>query len=647
MSKKKIIAILLFAAIAISGLSISILKASSSKNKEIKVNYRANVKNDNSQSKISDKSNSNTDSKTGNSEERKILLKNLPEYNPYIQSDGTKAVVPVRVANITESSSPKAVITRILTITSGGTTTNNTDINVSTNNFILNSIAITKLPNKLTYSVGDTLDILGLEVTGTYSNGIKAIIPITTANITNFDSSKAAAVQVLTITAGGKTVTYTVDIKPKVHSFTGYITTEDDFVNPKIGGIDPSTDTKSMILMKTMARSGLGVAVKESDGWKFYYLDGKFATDNTSGTDGKWAFNGTGSQLDAWNLVQNTTKANHISVTVTGELTGDTATNTGSDADGINYPVIKASSLKETSVLNSIAITKSATKLTYSVGDTLDISGLEVTGTYADNTTTVQSVKVGNVTGFDSSKPAANEPLTITVGGKTTIYNVGIKAAPNSIAITKPAAKLTYNIKDKLDISGLEITGTYSDGTKAVISITASNITGFDSSKAAAGQVLTITAGGKTATYTVDVKPKVQTFTGYITTEDDFATATAANNGYEDTAWMIYMKPMALSGLGIAFQQDGKWVFYYFDGTSATNNTSGAGGKWAFNGTGSQLNAWNIVEVQVNENGGANKMKPVPVTVTGTLNGNTETNHGLDADGLYFPVITANSIAKN
>lgn len=460
---------------------------------------------------------------------------------------------------------------------------------------------------------------------------------------TTGESLRLEALEVRVVkTPDGSTPVPVAKPDPVIQTFTGYITTEDDFVNPKIGGVDPSTDTKSMILMKTMARSGLGVAVKEGDGWKFYYLDGKFATDNTSGTNGKWAFDGTGSQLDAWNLVQNTTKANHISVTVTGELTGGTATNTGSDADGINYPVIKVSSLKETSVLNSIAITKPATKLVYSVGDTLDISGLEVTGTYLDNTTTVQSVKVGNIIGFDSSKPVANEPLTITVGGKTITYNVEIKAAPSSISITKPASKLTYSVGDTLDIAGLEITGTYSDGSKSVIPIAASNIIGFDSSKPLDKQVLTINVNGKTATYTVDVKPKVQTFIGYITTEDDFAAGL-----HEDTAFMIDMKLMALSGLGITFQQDGKWVFYYFDGNIATNNTNGTGGKWIFDGTGSQLNAWNIVEAQVKENNGANKMKPVPVTVTGTLNGNTQTNPGPDADGQNFQVITVNSIAKN
>ncbi|OAA93849.1 hypothetical protein [Clostridium coskatii] len=132
---------------------------------------------------------------------------------------------------------------------------------------------------------------------------------------------------------------------------------------------------------------------------------------------------------------------------------------------------------------------------------------------------------------------------------------------------------------------------------------------------------------------------QTQTFTGYITTEDDFAAGL-----HEDTADMVYMKLMAEAGLGITFQQAGKWVFYYFDGTIATKNTSGADGKWAFDGTGSQLNAWNIVGGQVKAGKGKS---PVPVTVKGVLKGNTEVNPGPDTDGKSFQVITVESINGN
>ncbi|MFH1129592.1 MAG: immunoglobulin-like domain-containing protein [Patescibacteria group bacterium] len=81
--------------------------------------------------------------------------------------------------------------------------------------------------------------------------------------------------------------------------------------------------------------------------------------------------------------------------------------------------------------LTSIAITTPA-KLTYTVGDTLDISGLVVTGTYSDATTKVETITIGNVTGFNSSAPATDQVLTITVGGKTTTYTINVMAPLSS-----------------------------------------------------------------------------------------------------------------------------------------------------------------------------------------------------------------------
>lgn len=140
-----------------------------------------------------------------------------------------------------------------------------------------------------------------------------------------------------------------------------------------------------------------------------------------------------------------------------------------------------------------------------------------------------------------------------------------------------------------------------------------------------------------------DITPVEQTFTGYITTEDDHAASLG-----EDTAYMIYMKMMALSGLGITYKdKDGKWVFYYLDGNIATDNKDGDNGKWKFNGTGSQLKAWNIVEDQIKRNNGSDSKKAIPIIVKGILDGTTQTNPGPDADGINYPVIKVNSITAN
>jgi hypothetical protein len=122
--------------------------------------------------------------------------------------------------------------------------------------------------------------------------------------------------------------------------------------------------------------------------------------------------------------------------------------------------------------------------------------------------------------------------------------------------------------------------------------------------------------------------------TGYITTEDDFASGKGA-----DTAYMINMSKMAASGLGITRQgTDGKWVFYYFSGTFS--GSAKVNGVWTFNGTGAQLDAFNLVLAQYNKV----QMAPVPATIVGVLKGDTATNTGIDADGFYFSVITVTSI---
>jgi len=76
--------------------------------------------------------------------------------------------------------------------------------------------------------------------------------------------------------------------------------------------------------------------------------------------------------------------------------------------------------------LASIAITTPATKTNYAINDTLDITGLVVTGTYSDSSTKVETVTASNVSGFDSANPAESQTLTINVGGKTTTYGINV-----------------------------------------------------------------------------------------------------------------------------------------------------------------------------------------------------------------------------
>lgn len=73
-----------------------------------------------------------------------------------------------------------------------------------------------------------------------------------------------------------------------------------------------------------------------------------------------------------------------------------------------------------------------------------------------------------------------------------------------SIAITTPSTKTVYTVGEALDITGMVVTGTYSDDSTKVESVTADNVTGF-SSDTAGEKTCTVTVSGKTATFTVIV----------------------------------------------------------------------------------------------------------------------------------------------
>lgn len=75
----------------------------------------------------------------------------------------------------------------------------------------------------------------------------------------------------------------------------------------------------------------------------------------------------------------------------------------------------------------------------------------------------------------------------------------------SSIDITTPANKLNYNVGENIDLSGLVVTGTYSDGSTNVLAINNLNIFGFDSSSVFISQPILITFEGKTAIYYINI----------------------------------------------------------------------------------------------------------------------------------------------
>lgn len=74
------------------------------------------------------------------------------------------------------------------------------------------AVSIISTDYKIAYQVGDSLDVAGLTIKVNYSDGSSQTVPVTANMVSGFDSSQAVANQILTISYGGQTVSYEIQI---------------------------------------------------------------------------------------------------------------------------------------------------------------------------------------------------------------------------------------------------------------------------------------------------------------------------------------------------------------------------------------------------------------------------------------------------
>ena len=96
-----------------------------------------------------------------------------------------------------------------LTVTYGGLTDT---FDVTFSEAKITDIELYSTPAKTSYSIGDKLDVTGGRLKVFYEDGSSDIIDITADMVTGFDSTKEGT-NALTVTYGGKTVTFTVTIE--------------------------------------------------------------------------------------------------------------------------------------------------------------------------------------------------------------------------------------------------------------------------------------------------------------------------------------------------------------------------------------------------------------------------------------------------
>ena len=170
--------------------------------------------------------------------------------------------------------------------------------------------------------------------------------------------------------------------------------------------------------------------------------------------------------------------------------------------------------------MNVVTVKTAPTKVSYNVGDNLDLTGLVVTLQKSNGSTedvgladfASKGITVSPTNG--TALTASNNTVTITVSGKTvtqaitvtpiTVTNVAIKTAPT---------KVTYNVGDNLDLTGLVVTLQKSNGTSeevALADFVSKGITVSPTNGTAltmSNNTVTITVSGKTVTQMITVTP--------------------------------------------------------------------------------------------------------------------------------------------
>ena len=360
-----------------------------------------------------------------------------------------------------------------------GTATASNTIDVEAYNYISNSTLVK--PRKTSYKYGEALDLKGGKLDFTWKSGNMTNTVLTSDMVSGYSATKLGT-QTVTVKynakytlSDGNTLTDTI-----TKTFTVNVDNEAQSIE-----ITPPSKTQYNYGSK-LDLSGGKILVKYTDGTtKNITMTADMITENDGST--------VNMSPDETNFVDN-----KYSKTLKISYKEDEATKT------VNYPITIINDIK------SITMHTTPTKTKYNVNDALDVTNGEIKIVRAIGNPEIKTITSNMVSGFDSSKENTALPLTVsyTENGitKTTTYNVSVEDQVTAIRINKtPKTKYKYN--ENLDVTTGQLEITKGSGT-TTIPITSNMVTGYDKTKLG-DQELTVTYGGKTQKYTVNVKDYV------------------------------------------------------------------------------------------------------------------------------------------
>ncbi len=310
------------------------------------------------------------------------------------------------------------------------------------------SVKFSSEPNKKLYLVGEELDLSGARLELTYESGQKLPDIVKTEWCTGFDSTKV----------GKKTVTVTYPETSCTATFSVEVVTEDSL---KI--VKPSKLV--YFVGEQEDRSGLTVSVVYSNGQTDLLESGYTVTGFSSNTIGEKTV---------------TVKYKNLSAT---------------------YKI----NVVEPALL-MINIEKVPNKLSYYIGEVLDLSGIKVSAVYENGVVADVSSKIlaeGDINSTGKKK------ITVIYSErdfiKTAVFEVSVTDVQiKNIAFFSYPNKTVYAEYEAFDRSGISIRVTYNNGESKIVSEDDIQYTGFDSNTVGK-KTVTLHFGGYQLNFEVEV----------------------------------------------------------------------------------------------------------------------------------------------
>jgi hypothetical protein len=190
------------------------------------------------------------------------------------------------------------------------------------------------------------------------------------------------------------------------------------------------------------------------------------------------------------------------------EITGYNKDQAGRQTVRVSYLGQAATFNVDVRAMTSIRIAAPPTKVDYLQGESLDLRGLSVMGVWEGFPEEQLSIVASDVTGFIGSNSGVQR-LTVTKNGRSATFNVDVWAL-TGIALDKPPNKTDYSVGDRLDLTGIVVNATYAGSTASkrrtvTVPVNQLSTSGFNSNAAARQQRVTVTVGGQSANFFVNI----------------------------------------------------------------------------------------------------------------------------------------------